>query len=474
VDSEPIQPAVAEKLQLARYHLAMSRHGEREKRRIGLDPWYFPHAFDGAYFYPRDFAKAREACQISEDAFFAVTIASNKGRRKNLLNMLRGWKLFCDAHPDREKIFYLHTYAGDSGGYNLVAFAESIGIDMDTLRFPVYLKQIDGSYTDGEIGTLMSAADVYLQPSGGEGFGVPIIEALACGAPTVVTNWTSGRQFGGDGVYKIAADDCDDEWAEVGNTGAFWKLARPGAIFDALEWANECGRDAVVREAAIKEAAQYEVKHVWETWWKPALESLALAPHYNVHTNTPDRLLKLLDIWRDTQSKITFAEFAMLHELAKSAAGPIVEIGAFRGSSTTALALGAKETAQFVWSIDPHEGHTTMDERDRYDSQDNAAFIAQMAKHDIGQNVRILNILSEQAAGVIDGPIDLLWIDGDHSPDAVMLDVMLFEPKTTGAIALHDREYPGVIAAIEELERRGWKRSIEVDRTCVMKKGELK
>jgi len=38
---------------------------------------------------------------------------------------------------------------------------------------------------------LYNAADVFLSPSKGEGFGIPIIEAQACGAPVVVTDFTS-------------------------------------------------------------------------------------------------------------------------------------------------------------------------------------------------------------------------------------------------------------------------------------------
>jgi len=57
-------------------------------------------------------------------------------------------------------------------------------------------------------------ADVVLLPSEREGFGLPLIEAMACGTPVVASNLDVLREVGGDAaVYCQVADV--SEWSEV-------------------------------------------------------------------------------------------------------------------------------------------------------------------------------------------------------------------------------------------------------------------
>jgi GT2 family glycosyltransferase len=46
-----------------------------------------------------------------------------------------------------------------------------------------------------QLGSLYRSADCFVLPSRGEGWGLPMIEAMACGIPTIATNWSAQTEF---------------------------------------------------------------------------------------------------------------------------------------------------------------------------------------------------------------------------------------------------------------------------------------
>lgn len=50
-------------------------------------------------------------------------------------------------------------------------------------------------FADYDMATLYRSADCFVISTRGEGWGMPILEAMACGLPAIATNWSSQVDF---------------------------------------------------------------------------------------------------------------------------------------------------------------------------------------------------------------------------------------------------------------------------------------
>ena len=108
-----------------------------------------------------------------------------------------------------------------------------------------------GRVPDEDLPALYGAATVAVQPSLGEGFGFPVLEAMACGTPVACSDIPALRELGGDAV-------------------AYFDPHRPDAIASALrDLMSNPARRCDMREAGLARAAAY-------TWTAAAAGTLAI------------------------------------------------------------------------------------------------------------------------------------------------------------------------------------------------------
>ena len=139
----------------------------------------------------------------------------------------------------------------------------------------------------------------------------------------------------------------------------------------------------------------------------------------------------------DVEGWLSDAQGRALFEAAAATTGrgAIVEIGSWKGRSTTWLASGARLAGRRVYAIDPHRqsredpGAATLD-----------AFLANLARNGLADVVDPLIMTSEEAAARITAPVELLFIDGDHTDEAVRRDAELWLPRLIegGTVMFHD------------------------------------
>ena len=140
----------------------------------------------------------------------------------------------------------------------------------------------------------------------------------------------------------------------------------------------------------------------------------------------------------------------------------IVEIGSFRGQSTTALALGAKNgRGAHVWAVDPWDLPGTVHGKHGYNRPIiREQFETQLRAAKVWSRVTPVQAFSVDAAAAWDGPpIGLLFVDGDHAAPSIRADLAAWAPHLADGhvVALDDwgtPRNPGVAEVVNELENR--------------------
>ena len=74
---------------------------------------------------------------------------------------------------------------------------------------------LPGYVNDEQKRALLSSASIFLFPSEYEGFGFPVLEAMACGSPVITTNVSSLPEVGGDAVVYVAPRDSEQLAFEI-------------------------------------------------------------------------------------------------------------------------------------------------------------------------------------------------------------------------------------------------------------------
>lgn len=251
--------------------IAMSRHGEEQLQQAGYNPLYVPHGIETDVFVPHEDRMAcRREVGMPEDRFVVGMVAHNQGvspPRKSFPQALQAFAEFRRQHEDA--FLYLHTEVlGVFDGLNLLAMAEMFGIPVDSVGYVPQMNYLSGEIGRERLSRIYSAMDVLLNPSYGEGFGIPIVEAQACGTPVIVSHFTSMPELCGAGWA------CGGQpWYNPGS-GSFWWDVAAEEVHRALELAYEARGDQALRDKAREFAVQYDADLVMRDYWLPALETL--------------------------------------------------------------------------------------------------------------------------------------------------------------------------------------------------------
>ena len=272
VDHDTLPPKVRDAITLANYRIAMSKHGLSETNKAGLDSYYVPHAVDTELYKPMGKTKAREILRLPKDAYIVGTVAMNKGQpsRKNIPAMIQAFAIFKQRHP--EAIYYMHTQEGIGtdglGGINIPEMCGILGLRYGTdVILPNAYNMMIG-LNDEMMATLYSAMDVHLLASMGEGFGIPIIEAQACGTPVIVGGWTAMPELVHSGQI-IDKKDAEPLWTGI---AAYQYIAKVGAIVEAMEAEyKKPSSKSKAREGIVQ---NYDVKVAFEKNMLPTINEI--------------------------------------------------------------------------------------------------------------------------------------------------------------------------------------------------------
>ncbi len=223
----------ARALRAARHIVAVSEATRRDLTRHFHVPGdrvsVIPEAPDPA-FYPRSPAEVEAVRrQYGLPDSFVLYVGSNKPH-KNLTRLVEAWARSTE-YGTRNTLVIAGVWDPRYPQPRLLA--ERLGLQ--TVRWL-------GPVPEADLPALYSAATLFVFPSLYEGFGLPVLEAMACGVPVVCSNTSSLPEVAGDAA--LLADPTD--------TGAL-----AAAIADLL---GDRARREEMRERGLRQVARFS----WE------------------------------------------------------------------------------------------------------------------------------------------------------------------------------------------------------------------
>ena len=160
-----------------------------------------PHGVDHRQLHrpsPDEVRDARTWLRLPADTPYIAFLGTLEPR-KNVPGLIRAYVAACSSLPAPPTL----VLAGATGWGS--------GIDVALAEVPAHLRVIrPGFVPDGLLPGLLGGAAIVAYPSFGEGFGLPVLEAMACGAAVLTTDRLSLPEVGGDAVAYAKSPDVDD------------------------------------------------------------------------------------------------------------------------------------------------------------------------------------------------------------------------------------------------------------------------
>ena len=268
----PVDCAPLSRLDNAFFHqsgvrpIAMSRFGELQLKEAGLDPLYAPHVVDRDVFKPLthdDREKYRQGMGLDGKFVIGLCAANNDAVRKGFPEQFEAFRAFHDKH--QEAMLLVHAIGNSARGLDLNRLALEIGIEPTSFRMTDTYPQVSGMFDDSLMADWYGVLDVLSACSYAEAFGVPLIEAQACGTPVVTTAGSAMKEIRGHGWLV----DSEPFWNHP--HASWWERPKVAAITRAYEKAlvQASTRRDEARDFSVDYDASYADHH-----WAPIMETL--------------------------------------------------------------------------------------------------------------------------------------------------------------------------------------------------------
>lgn len=256
--------AMATKAGAQIHPVAMSRFGQQMLQDKGYEAAYIPHAVDTSVYSPGDGSAWRRQQKLPQDAFLISLVGVNGGRpeRKSFTRQMQAFKIFSDKH--KNAALYIHAIPQNNQGVNLLKAGLSLGLQGRLMFADEDTRMSDGHTTEYMAG-MYRASNLYTQCSMGEGFGVPIIEAQACGVPVVATRCSA--------MTELVPSDCgrlvsgDKYWMYLHNS--WWvepSVQEMARAYEQMYQIMTGPQRKKYTDAAERNASKYDIKKIGPMW----------------------------------------------------------------------------------------------------------------------------------------------------------------------------------------------------------------
>jgi glycosyltransferase involved in cell wall biosynthesis len=282
VDHDPIPPLVMDALKYNDKNpstsslalvkpIAMSKFGQQQLKNKGIDAYYIPHMINTDLYTPsKEWGDIARKAYHWEDKFVIGTVGTNHEHRKNWETGMLAMSKFKKMHPN-DVIYYAHTNRLDERGIDLAYLTQMLDIE-DIVKFPSPA-EIQTGIPMETMARMYNTLDVFLLPTKGEGFGIPIVEAMACGVPVITTDCTAQKEICKDSGAWMIQNLTPDFTGQNS-----WQFnCTPDEIVELLEKAYQAKKNGTIKdrkEQARKKAMEYSDILHFEEYWKPTLADI--------------------------------------------------------------------------------------------------------------------------------------------------------------------------------------------------------
>ena len=171
-----------------------------------VDSRYLPHAVDPKYFKileDEEVVALKEESNFEKDKF-VVFWNNRNARRKQPGTLIHWFKKFLDKVGHDKATLIMHTDPNDPNGPNLSSVLHNLNLTSGQVKFSTNKLNFE------QLAAIYNMADVTVNISDAEGFGLSTLESLSCGTPIIV-NMTGGLQeqvTNGEEWFGVGIEPC--------------------------------------------------------------------------------------------------------------------------------------------------------------------------------------------------------------------------------------------------------------------------
>jgi len=219
--------------------IAMSEFGQKQAKDYhNIDTGFIPHGVDLSIFYKKP-EEERNRFRVKYGLIdkFVIGVVARNQPRKQLDKTLKTMKLVSAIVPNA--ILFMHIDADDPAQslWKIRSLISKFGLENRVIFSGM---ESHKGFANKDMGEIYNVMDCFFLSTSGEGFGIPIIEAMACEVPIIATNYTTTPELvinnkAGYGVNLAGVNELDlfgihskeyDDKAMNGTITGSWEVER--------------------------------------------------------------------------------------------------------------------------------------------------------------------------------------------------------------------------------------------------------
>lgn len=228
IDGTPVHPEWVKLADISDGAMVISRFGVEALRQAGKRVSLCHPGVDTSEFYPTetaDKAELRKKAGYTDADFIVGVMCMNQGR-KAIAPMIKAFGEFARDKPNAKLLLDMDKVS--PAGWDIPNLLKQLGwsdAEQKRVKYREDLFKADFA-AFSPLRNRYGLLDLHMVISHREGFGLPLLESMACRVPTMALDWCSGTEICGDGRgYLVRRIDYMEEGSWGGARDAFPDMA---------------------------------------------------------------------------------------------------------------------------------------------------------------------------------------------------------------------------------------------------------